>query len=111
MSGKCTEVLLRLEISKHFSDTYKSFSWEMRGLLTVAPRDSGEVKGSRLRCPSLLSCFWHWLLLHHPLWSSWKIGVILYAVSVSTLTWQLRICGSLGLIKSEESALTLHVLT
>ena len=28
MSGKCTEVLLRLEISKHFSDTYKSFSWE-----------------------------------------------------------------------------------
>lgn len=37
MSGKCTEVLLRLEISKHFSDTYKSFSWEMGwGVLTVA---------------------------------------------------------------------------
>lgn len=71
---------------------------------------SGEVEGSRPRCPSLLSCFWRWLL-PHPLWSSWKIGVTLYGVSVSTLTWQLRIRGSLGLSRSEESALTLHVLT
>lgn len=92
---------LRLEISKHFSDTYKSFSWETGvGVLGAegwgggadCGFHSGEVEGSRPRCPLSLAVSGVGFCPTRS-GSSWKIGVTLYGVSVSTLTWQLRIRG------------------
>lgn len=86
---------------------YKRFSWEIWGLSLPQWGGGG---GSRPRCPPLLSCFRHWPP-PRPFGPAGRLESSCMCMSVSTLTWQLRIPGFLGLRRPEESALTLHVLT